>query len=146
MLAARQLVGAAAADIRQLDQFEHGLDRLLDLAARQAAHLQAETDVLGHAHVREQGVALEHRVDRAAERRQVLHGFAVQADGAAAGLLEAGNQPQQGGLAAAGGAQQGEELVGADLQRHLVEGAQGLSGLAELHAQVFDADRAGHLD
>src|SRR3546814_6681306 len=47
----------------------------------------------------------------------------MQEDIAGARLLEAAYQPQQGGLAAAGGAEQGEELVLADGQGHVVERA-----------------------
>ena len=38
--------------------------------------------------------------------------------------LEAGDHPQQRGLAAAGRAEQGEELVRADLQRHVIDGLE----------------------
>ncbi|MNT63199.1 hypothetical protein D3C72_2009930 [compost metagenome] len=96
--------------------------------------------------MREQGVALEHGIDRPAEGRQALHGLAVEADGAGAGLLEAGDEPQQGGLAAAGRAEKGEELVGADFQGNIVEGLHALPRITELHAHTVDADRAGHAD
>ncbi|MNN38702.1 hypothetical protein D3C81_1527100 [compost metagenome] len=96
--------------------------------------------------MREQGVALEHGIDRPAEGRQPLHGLAIEADGAGAGLLEAGDEPQQGGLAAAGRAEEGEELVGADFQGNIVEGLHALPRITELHANTVDTDRAGHAD
>ncbi|MOA15004.1 hypothetical protein D3C78_1351410 [compost metagenome] len=107
-------------------------------------HLQAEGDVLRHRHVREQGVALEHGVDRAAEGRESLHRLAVEADAAGGGLFESGNEAQQGGLATAGGAEEGEEFVGTDIQRHIVQGLQPLAGRTEFHAYPLDGDRTGH--
>ncbi|MCY1179605.1 hypothetical protein D9M73_200140 [compost metagenome] len=93
----------------------------------------------------EQGVALEHGVDRAAEGRKAFHRFAVEADAAGGGLFEAGDEAQQGGLAAAGGAEEGEEFVGTDIQRHIVQGLQPLAGRTEFHAYPLDGDRTGHV-
>ena len=70
LLAAGKLAGAAAAQPRHLDQRQHLVDACLDLGLRLAQHLQAEADVLRHRHVGEQGIALEHGVDRPLEGRQ----------------------------------------------------------------------------
>jgi len=59
---------------------------------------------------------LEHRVDRPAVRRQVLDLVAEEEDLATAHLLEAGDDPQERGLAAARGTEQGEELIVADIE------------------------------
>ena len=48
-------------------------------------------------------------------------GAAVEANVAAVGMLEAGEEPQQGGLAAARGAKQRKEFAGRDRQRDVVE-------------------------
>ncbi len=146
LLATGQLVGAALADLRQLHQVEHAAHRGVDLAARAALHLQAEADVLGDAHVREQRITLEHRVDRAAERRQAFHAFAIEADAAGAGLFETGDEAEEGGLAAAGRAEEGEEFVGVDIQGHIVKGLQALAGGTEFHADPLDGYRAGHAE
>ena len=79
----------------------------------------------------EEGVALEHRVDRPLVGRQVGQVLAVQPDLALVGVLEAGDQAQQGGLAAAGGAQQGEELVLADVDRNIVQRDHAIIAAAE---------------
>ena len=42
----------------------------------------------------------------------------------AVGLLEAGDDPEQARLARAGGAEEGDELAVADLQRDVVEGEE----------------------
>jgi len=45
-----------------------------------------------------------------------VHGLGPEEDLAAVGVVEAGDQPQQGGLAAAGRAKEREELAGADIK------------------------------
>ena len=78
---------------------------------------QAEGDVLVHGHVGPQGVVLEQEahlplvggdVDAQAA---VEHHLVADGDAAAGGRLQARDHPQGGGLAAAGGAQQGDECV-----------------------------------
>ena len=64
-------------------------------------HAQAEPHVVGHAHVREQRVALEHGVHGPRVRRRVPHRLAVDQERAAGGGLEAADQVQRRGLAAA---------------------------------------------
>ncbi|KAF0148833.1 MAG: Uncharacterized protein FD187_1628 [bacterium] len=76
---------------------------------------QAEGDVAGDGKVRKQGVILEHHADAARLRRQRPAGradaLAGQADVAGARRVEAGDEAQHGGLAAAGGAQQTADLA-----------------------------------
>ena len=93
-----------------------------------------------------QRITLEHRVDRAAERRQAFHVFAIEADAAGTGLFEAGDEAEEGGLAAAGRAEEGEEFVGVDIQGHIVKGLQALAGGTEFHADPLDGYRAGHAE
>ncbi|MNJ33916.1 hypothetical protein D3C77_286090 [compost metagenome] len=64
-----------------------------------ALDLQAIGDVVANVHVREQGVILEHRVDVTLIGREAGGLGTVDADGACAGLLEACDQAQAGGLA-----------------------------------------------
>ena len=78
-LAARQLRRVAVAVLRQADQLEVLRDALTDLAVRQALHPQAERDVVGDGHVREQRVVLEDRVDVALVRGQVVDPPALDA-------------------------------------------------------------------
>ena len=69
-------------------------------------------------------------------RRHARHVLAIDQDAAGARPLEAGEQAQQRRLAAAGRPQQREELVGADLERYLVDRGD----LAEPLARPLDAD------
>jgi hypothetical protein len=65
------------------------------------AHLQPEGEVLVHRHVRKQRIVLEHHANVALFRRHVDDVLAVEADGAFARLLEAGDHLQRRRLAAA---------------------------------------------
>ena len=137
LLTAGQL-GRLAPGLRgELHRGEHPLDALGDLLlggpVGALAHLQGERDVVEHGHVRPDGVGLEdhaqaalvgghvHRavaaLDAAGEHHPVAHG-----DLPAVGLLEAGDGPQRGGLPAARGAEQGEQLTLLDLEGHVVDG------------------------
>ena len=66
--------------------------------------------------MREQGIALEHGVELAFVRREGGDVLAVHEDGALVGLQETGNHPQEGRLAAAGGAEEGDELTFFDIE------------------------------
>jgi hypothetical protein len=78
-------------------------------------------DVLRHAHMREQRVVLEYDTDLAAVRRQRVDGAIADNDLAAALLDEAGDDPEQGGLAATGRAEQRDQFAPLDLQSHVVD-------------------------
>jgi hypothetical protein len=106
----------------ELEHLGGALDLAADLLGRDLAHAQAEADVVGDGHVREDRVALEHHGDAALAGRQV--GDVVVADHDAAGVwvLEAGQHPQQGRLAAAGRAEQDHELAVLDRQTDVGDG------------------------
>ena len=61
--------------------------------------------------MREQRIALEHHIDRTPMRRHRREIDAVEQDAAGARPLEAGDQSQQRGLAAAGGSEQRKKLA-----------------------------------
>jgi hypothetical protein len=77
-----------------------------------------------------------------AVRGQVVEPSIAQPDLARVELLEPGDAAQQGGLAAARGAEKHEELARGDRQAHVVEGAHRspLGGLVGL-ARTQDAQR-----
>ena len=83
--------------------------------------MQAEGGVLGYRHVGEQGVVLEHHGGAALLRRQPGDVAAIEADGAAVQRHEPGDGAQDGGLAAAAGAQQSENGALVDAQRDPVD-------------------------
>src|SRR3954454_19346649 len=106
--------------MRHVHDAEDLTDALADLLARQLAQLQSERDVLLDRHVRPHRVALEDHRHLPLLGRQRAGGRgehnSVHLDGAGARLDEARNHPQGRGLAAAGGAEQRDELAFVELQ------------------------------
>lgn len=99
-------------------QLEHLGHALVDLGLGQAVLLEAEGDVLRHAHVREQRIGLEHHIDRPLVGRQVGDVLAIEEDPPLGGPLETGEHAQQGGFTRTGAAEQGEDLALVDGQGH----------------------------
>ena len=96
------------------------LDALADLVLRGAGDLQSEAHVVGDGHVRVQSVVLEHHGDVAILR---LHGgdiLATDEDAALVDLFQASEHAQGGGLTAARGADQHEELAVLDIQIQII--------------------------
>src|SRR5215204_4219829 len=79
--------------------------------------------------MRKEGVALEDRVDRPPIRRQPIDPPAVDSDAAGVRPLEATDDPQQCRLAAAAGAEQGDESPRLDPQRDVVESSRSAEAL-----------------
>ena len=102
---------------------------------------QAESHVLEHAHVAEQGVVLEHEAHVALAHVHVGGVFAAEVDAAGVGRFQAGNDAQQRGLAAARGAEQREQFARSDVE---VDVAQGLER-AEVLVDVADFNAHGVL-
>ena len=63
LLASGELPGLAMGQAAHLHELDGPVDQIGTLFGRDLAHLQAESDVLRHRHVGEEGVVLEHRVD-----------------------------------------------------------------------------------
>ena len=108
---------------RELDEGERLGHPAGDLRRLHALHAQAEAHVLRHGAVGEERVVLEHHADAAAGAG--APGSTVRAVDRhlpGVGRDEARHRAQGGGLAASGGAEEGEELArGYDGQRHAVE-------------------------
>ena len=110
-LAAGELVGAPAFQPVELDHGEGVPGPLFERGAANAVHAQAVGDVVEDAEMGEEGVGLEHHVERAAvgpDRDQVP---AVERNLARFGVLEAGEDTQQRRLAASGRPEQRIELI-----------------------------------
>jgi hypothetical protein len=129
LLAAGELVGLAPGEVAELDELQHVVDLLLH--GLDAAAAQTEGDVVVDVQMGEERVALEDRVDGAFVRREGGDVLVAEADGARGGVLQSGDHPQRGGLAAARGAQQGEERALRDGQVQWVHGREGAVGLAD---------------
>ena len=103
---------------------EHGgrvADPPLDLPLGRVPQPQPERQVLFHGHVRVQRVVLEDHGDVAVLRRQVVHHPLTDGDGATGDLLQAGDRPQRGRLAASGRTDEHHELALLHLKVQVVE-------------------------
>ena len=100
LLPARQLIGLAPRELGHVDQLERLADPLGALLLAELVVLEPERDVLRHVEVREQRVALEHRVDVALMRGHARDVAPVEQDAPAGRALEAGDHAQRGGLPA----------------------------------------------
>ena len=87
--------------------------------------MEPEGDIVEDAHMRKQGIVLEHHADLALVHRGMADVAAVEADLARIGLDEAGDGAQQRGLAAPAGAQQAEELAIGEGERDAGQGGDG---------------------
>ncbi len=131
-LAAGQLVRLARGETFELDQRQHLGDARRDLGLGQSILLEPERDIALDGQVRKQRVALEHHVDRPPIGRHRRDIVPVEQDAARIRRLEAGEQAQQRGLAAARGAEQREEFALENVERHGVD--RGRAGEPFAHA------------
>jgi hypothetical protein len=87
---------------------------------------------VAHRHGRVERVGLEHHGNVPVLRRDVVDDAAIDRDRAATGLLEAGNDVQQCGFAAAGGTDEHGELAAADCQIDALQHFQQAEALAHV--------------
>src|SRR5262245_40854867 len=98
---------AIALQSHQSQRFAHSL---CDLLARNFASLEPIRDVADHRKIGKDGIVLKDHADIASMRWQRINAPAADADLAAVEVSEPRDHAQQRGLAAAGWAQQREEL------------------------------------
>ncbi len=115
-LAAREGRGPALQEVRETERFCCLFDALPLLALRELRAVETEGDVVGHGHMRIDGVVLEHHGDVPVFRLKVIDDAPVDSDLAAADFLEPCNHPQRCRLAASGRADQDHELTFLDRQ------------------------------
>jgi hypothetical protein len=143
LLPAGELRRLAPGEMAELDQVE----RLVHLPADvlDPASLEPERDVLVDVEVREQRVALEHRVHRPLVRLAVRDVEVAEVDRTLGRLLEPGDHAQRRRLAAAGGAEQREERPLRHHQPQVVDGDEVAETLADgVEAEVPHVVRTGH--
>ncbi len=139
LLAAGQLVRVALALVAEADQFQQLGGAGAPLGRADLAHAQSEGHVVDGVQMREEAVRLEHHAGVAAVGRDVRDVLAVHQYGSGVGVFEPREHAQRGGLAAAGRAEEGQELSGAYGQVEPVEG----DGGPELAAQPPEFDGGG---
>ncbi len=129
-LAAGELLRLAidqVGDVEEAGGFRHPC---LDLRLGIVLQAQPERHVLCDRHVRIERVVLEHHRDVAVLRRHVVDDVAADHDVAVADVLQARDHAQRGRLAAAGGADQHDELVVGDVE---VDAAHGFDVVVTLN-------------
>ena len=111
----------AAGILGHLHQLEHLLHPGIDLGLGQAILLEAKGDVLGHRHMGEQGVGLEHHVDGAFIGGHVGDVDPVEEQPPLGRAFETGQHPQQGRFAGTGATEQGENLPLVNIERYVID-------------------------
>ena len=139
-LAAGELAGLALQEVRQLQHLGRLLHPLLDLRPAQLRDLQTVGHVVVDAHVRVERVVLEHHGDVPVLGLQIVDHLAADGDLALADRLQSGHHAQQGGLAAARGSDDDDELAVGDLHVDPVDHLR--AAVAFLHLGKADL---GHL-
>ncbi|MCY1440141.1 hypothetical protein D9M71_564030 [compost metagenome] len=142
--AAGDLAGALVAGVGHVHQVEVVLDPLahLGLALLALEHLlHGQLDVLVAGQPGQQAVVLEHH---RALRARAVDFPAIADQPACAGVQQTGDQVEHGGLAAAGVADQGDELATGDAQVDVAEGLEASLARIEVFADAGQLDELVH--
>ena len=129
LLTAGQLVRHTGFHAVHLDQLQDVQDLLTDHILRELAELQSVSHVVEHVDVRQQSVALEHHCRVSLVGRQVVDCLAADIDLALVRALESRDHAEDGGLSAAGGAEQGDELTGFHIKVDILDRVKRLLSL-----------------
>ena len=144
LLAARELPRLAMANARELDEPQHVLHAPFDLILRHSLALQAESDVVEHAQVREQRVRLEDRVHVSLVRRPAYDVTVAEVDVPCVRFLEAADHAQGRRLPAARGTEQREETAVLHLQREVVDRDHVVEALCHVDEADVGRGRLSH--
>ena len=136
-LAAGELLRLALEEVAELERVGGLPDTPVDLGLGHAVVAKAEGEVVVHRHVWIEGVRLEDHGHVPSARRDVVDDAVADEDPAARDLLESGEHPQRGRLAAARRADEDEELAVGDVDAEVVDGG----GLVEPLGDVLERDR-----
>ncbi len=120
-LAARELRGLALQELVEAQQDRDLVDASANLRLRHSANLEPVAEVLAHAHVRIEGVALKDHRDVAMPRREIGDIPAADRDLAARDVLEAGDRAEECRLPAARRPDERDELPVLDPKRDVVD-------------------------
>ncbi len=119
-LAAGERAGQTVKIVGQTEDAGRVLDLLVDHVLVDALQRQAVGQVVIHAHLRVQGVALEHHGDLALARAPLVGALPVDQELALADVLQTGDHAQRGGFAAARGADEDDKFALLDFQVEIV--------------------------
>src|SRR6185295_12516857 len=122
LLAATEQTRVLALRAGEADEMQHFLHTRLAGDNRDASDLQAVADVFGDAHMREDGILLEHHAEVATPGRHARDLPAVNLDAARIRLFEASDHSEYSRLARAAGAEKRKEFTASDLERQVIGG------------------------
>src|SRR5688500_16981604 len=105
----------------QPDKIQDFCDSGVNLRFRNFAFLESKGHVATDCHVWPKGIRLEHHTDIPLPWRQTGDVLVADEYAASVGLGEARDEPQEGRLAGAGGAQKGEEFARLDVYVYIFE-------------------------
>jgi hypothetical protein len=128
-LPSRELSGKPVQEVSQPEEGGGGPHSMPPGFARHAAHAQRERQVLGHAQVGIQGIALEDHGDVSVLGGDTLQPSPLQLNAPSCRTVQSRDEAQGGGLAAAGGAHQADPLSSLKLQVELLEGGARAPGV-----------------
>src|SRR5690606_29200884 len=131
LLTAGKLAGQLLGLRAEADERERLVDAPVRLRALHALHGKAEADILAHRHVGKQRIALENHAEAALFRLERIDAPVAEPDLAAGERQEARQAIERGRLAAAGRAEQGDELPGLDGKVDPVERVVGAERTAQ---------------
>ena len=117
LLPAGNLRGFARGQRLDFDRSHHSFHPAIDFGGGQLSHSQSKSDIVEDVEMREQGVGLEHGIDRPLVRRHVPHVRVADADRSFVRQIESGDHAQQGGLSATGRTEQGKKFAFVDRER-----------------------------
>ncbi|EGF32131.1 hypothetical protein IMCC9480_2880 [Oxalobacteraceae bacterium IMCC9480] len=144
LLAAGKLMREAFAEMPEPELRQHFLDLGGDVATVHFPQLQAIGDIVEHGLVRPQRVRLEHQSEVALFGRHLDAAGTIEdaaladVDGAGLRAFESGDGAQQGGLAAAGRAEQGDDFAFFEVHRHALENRVGAGASAIVEVKIVD--------
>ena len=151
LFAAGKFGGAMRGAFIELDALESFGDARIAFAAIDFGEAKRQLDVFRKRHTRKQIERLKDHADGVAavarefERREFGEITAVGVDCAGGRAVETGHEIEQSGFAGAGAAKKGDKVAGADVQRNIVDSADGggAESIVTRDAIELDGGRAG---
>ncbi len=137
LLSAGKLAGQLLLLALEADKRQRVVDPVCGLRTGDALHGKPEADILAHAHMRKQRVALENHAEAARFRLQLVDAPVAETDFAARQFEQAGDAVERGGLPATGRAEKRDELARLDGKVYAVERVVGAE--CPPHVDQFEA-------
>ena len=125
-LAAGQGAGHTIQILGQAQDLGGLLHPLLDHVLVHALQVQAKGQVVVHGHIGIEGIALEHHGHFTLAGTPVVGQLAIDEEITLADVLQSGDHAQRGGLAAAGGADEHDELTPLGFQVEVMHGVEAI--------------------